>query len=60
MGGGEAGAGKCERCGEVGAVHQLSWVYLCAHCRQAYRLEAQRQKQRVAEKTGGQTERKPR
>lgn len=59
MGGGEAGAGRCERCGQVGAVHQLSWVYLCGECRQTYRIEAQRKKQPVAEKTGGQPERRP-
>lgn len=58
MGGGEAGAGHCERCGTVGAVHQLSWIYLCARCRKVYKVEALRKKSTV-EKVGGADERKP-
>ncbi|MBI3291802.1 MAG: hypothetical protein HYZ73_03200 [Elusimicrobia bacterium] len=42
MGGGEAGPGCCERCGEVGAVRKVSWQYLCAKCRQVYETEALR------------------
>lgn len=40
MGGGEAGAGSCERCGQVGAVRKVhGLLYLCARCRQSYETE---------------------
>lgn len=58
MGGGEAGAGRCERCGQIGAVHQLSWVYLCAECRKVYKVEAMRKKPEP-EKARGPVTRQP-
>lgn len=43
MGGGQAGPGRCDRCGEVGAVRKVSWQYLCPKCRQAYETQSIRE-----------------
>ena len=53
MGGGEAGAGRCERCGQIGLVHQKAWVFLCNECRRNYEIEAIRLGKRDMVDKGG-------
>jgi acetyl-CoA carboxylase beta subunit len=51
MGGGEAGAGPCERCGEVGPVRKIGGLmYLCPKCRSIYETEALRRHAPVEDK----------
>ncbi|HOW27799.1 MAG TPA: hypothetical protein PK876_04795 [Elusimicrobiota bacterium] len=61
MGGGEAGAGRCERCGQVGPIRKVGgMMYLCSRCRQVYEQESMRKHAEAQKKKddskGGQTQ----
>ncbi len=60
MGGGEAGAGRCERCGQEGPVRKVGgMMYLCARCRHVYEIEDARRRAALnKDNPQGKTEKK--